>query len=504
MRTIYLDGAKSIDFPQYPVDSWNWMSGKPNTINDDLYAKVAAVFRVANLNADAIASMPFAVLNKAGEEVDTSDHWTNAVGFLPDPWDLLRLVRMSLFVTNSAYLRWGRNVAGVAKSLYYCVPTTISPNFDPKTGDLQSFSRTVNGQAPLSMQPVKDLVYLWRKDHTTEIRPSENTEFRALMASAGILFWADYYIQNYFERGGVKPTLIGVKGVVDPDKREEMERGVSKWIRNLSKLPAKLFNSEAVEVHQIGDGVAELKDNPIYRQAIENAAMVTGTPLSLLLSNSANYATAQTEYLLWFRNSVTPWCNFIAGRLNDQIFTPLGLHFEFRPEMTDPNQEDEVSRASAFSAFADAFNKYPDAETFLGAAITFGFELTEELAQAVTDYYAKKQENAAVVKEQTQPPVTEPTTDATVDVPAKFVPSIEQVREMELWQTFAFRKMKKAQPLDFPFEARTLPADIADGIRARLVEAKSEDEIKAAFVVDAMPKSEIAALVEALNRFAIQ
>lgn len=67
MRTIYLDGAKSIDFPQYPVDSWNWMSGKPNTINDDLYAKVAAVFRVANLNADAIASMPFAVLNKAGE-----------------------------------------------------------------------------------------------------------------------------------------------------------------------------------------------------------------------------------------------------------------------------------------------------------------------------------------------------------------------------------------------------------------------------------------------------
>ena len=498
MRTIYTDGNKSINFPQYPVESWNWASGKPITQDEQLYAKVAAVFRVANLNADAVANMPFALVNGAGEDVDTSDQWQNTVGFLPDPQELLRLLRLSLFMTNASYLRWGRNIKGIAKALHYCVPTTITPEFDPRTGELVAFTRTVNGQAPITLKPIKDIVYLWRKDHTTEIKPSENTEFSALMSAAGVMYWSDYYIKNYFERGGIKPTLIGVKGVIDKDKKDDLEKETSNWIRNISRRVAKVFNADAMEVHQVGDGVAELKDNPTYRQAIESAAMVTGTPLSLLLSNSANYATSQTEYILWFRNSVTPWCNFIAGRLNEQVFAPLGLRLEFRPEMTDPNQEDEVSRAAAFSTFADAFDKYPNAETFLGSALAFGFELPDDLVNAVNAYYANKQE-----PEPQPEPIAEQPEETPDDVPTKFVPSIEQVREMELWQTFAFRKHKKGQSLDFPFEVRTLPSDVAEQIRARLSIADSEDAIKAAFVVDERPKSELSALIDALNNFRV-
>ena len=69
--------------------------------------------------------------------------------------------------------------------------------------------------------------------------------------------------------------------------------------------------------------------------------------------------------------------------------------------------------------------------------------------------------------------------------------------------TFAFRKHKKGQSLDFPFEVRTLPSDVAERIRARLSVADSEDTIKAAFVVDEQPKSELSALIDALNNFKI-
>lgn len=494
-KYIVTDGAKSIDLPAYPDSSWTWLSNPPASGDVVLYAKVAAVYRAANLSADAVANMPFALVDTAGNDYDVSGEWQNKVGFLPDPYELLRMWRMSLFMTNTAYGRMGRNVARKPKTLHYVAPSTMTPNFSA-AGDLVNFTRTVNGKQE-TMQ-LTDVLYMWRKDYAIEAKASENTEFAALANAAGVMYYSDLFISNYFKRGGVRPTFIGIKGVVSKDVKEEMERGVSAWMRNVSKQVAKLFNAEAVDVKTIGDGVGELKDNATYKQALENVAIAAGMPISLLLANSANYATAQVEYMQWFRDSVTPRCTFIANKLTEQIFAPLGLRFEFRPEMTDPNQEDEVSRAAAFSTFADAFNKYPDAETFLGSALAFGFELPDALITAVQKHYSKKAEPKQEEPKQ-EAPVIEPVTEPE---PVKFVPSIEQVREMELWQTFAFRKLRKGQPLDFPFEVRSLPADIADNIRLRLIAATDEASINAAFAIDAEPQSEIALLAQAINRLA--
>ena len=94
---------KGIDLPQYPDSAWNWITGEPEGAKDDeLYSRVASVFRVANLSAEAIANVPFAVY-KGKEEYDKSEDWQNKVEFMPNPRELLRLWRLSLFMTNSAY-----------------------------------------------------------------------------------------------------------------------------------------------------------------------------------------------------------------------------------------------------------------------------------------------------------------------------------------------------------------------------------------------------------------
>jgi len=484
------DGMKSIDFPAYPNEAWTWMTNPPPDMDAKLYSKVAAVFRAINLSADAVANLPFAIM-RGEEDIDTSDNWTNAVGFLPDPFELLRLWRTSLFITNTAYGRYGKNAVGKVKRLYYCTPATITPNFD-NNGDVKDFTRTVNG-GPITLQPVKDIIYIWRGGYETEIKASENTEFRALMNSAGVIYWADFFIENYFQRGGVKPTFIGVKGVVGKEVKEEMERGVNAWIKNISRFTAKLFNAEAVDVKTIGDGVAELKDNATYRQAIENIAMASGMPLSLLLANSASYATAQTEYTTWFRDSVVPWAGFIAGKLNEQIFTPLGLHFEFRPEMTDPNQEDEVSKASAFQAYMNAFKESGYEKPASLAAQIVGIELPAGMEYDELDPVKPEPEQQEEPKE--PEPAEEP------EPAAKWTPNIEQLREMELWQKFAYRKQARGQPLDFEFEVKTLPDDIAADVRAALLEAKTADDIRAAFEITTV-KSDILILAEAINKLA--
>ena len=74
---------------------------------------------MANLSAEAIANVPFAVL-KGDQEFDTSDDWQNKVGFLPNIRELLRLWRLSLFMTNSAYGFMEGN--RVSKNLRYVVP----------------------------------------------------------------------------------------------------------------------------------------------------------------------------------------------------------------------------------------------------------------------------------------------------------------------------------------------------------------------------------------------
>mgnify|MGYP001343530431 CR=1 FL=1 len=80
-KTFYTDGStlKSIDFPQYPDSAWDWIEGAPETKDDELFARVAAVFRAANLSADAVSNLPFALLDRAGEVYDASDDWQNKV-----------------------------------------------------------------------------------------------------------------------------------------------------------------------------------------------------------------------------------------------------------------------------------------------------------------------------------------------------------------------------------------------------------------------------------------
>ena len=53
---------KGIDLPQYPDSAWNWITGAPgDTSEEQLYSRFAAVYRVANLSAEAIANVSFAI-----------------------------------------------------------------------------------------------------------------------------------------------------------------------------------------------------------------------------------------------------------------------------------------------------------------------------------------------------------------------------------------------------------------------------------------------------------
>jgi len=485
-KYLYTDGEsiKNITLPQYPNEAWTFTSEAPEMAADELYATVAAVFRAANLNAQGVASLPFALVQENGEDYDTSEAWENKIGFMEDPKELIRLWRLSLFMYNQAY-GFMERIDG-SENLRYIVSKTINPIVTSEDG-LIGFTRTV-GTRKTDYQLGDDcpIFYIWRLDHTTELLPSPNSEFKALMSAAGVLWRADEHSRRFLKRGGIKPSILHVKGTPSADDRKLIEKAFDRLINNYYKYKAKVFNAETVEVQTIGEGLESFANDKFIQSKLEDIAMAAGIPLSLLLANSANRATAEIEYLLWFKQTVVPWAEFMAEVMNDQLFEPLGLRFEFRPENTDIGQEDETERATAYATYIGT-GMLPSV-----AAQTLGIELPANVEYEDLD--------KMVIVEEQEPAEVEDVIDIR-----SFTPSLEQYAEMKLWQEFAFRKYKRGDSLEFKFEVKTLPDEIADIIRDRLAGAEGEDGIKAAYTLDGLPEVEqvdpaMLKLAEAINR----
>jgi hypothetical protein len=488
-KYFYTNGSelKSFDLTQYPDAAWDFITGAPETKDNELYASVAAVFRVANMTADACASLPFAVVNPDGSDYDTSQDWQNNVGFLRNPRELIRLWRLSLFMTNKAYGFMEGN--RVIRNLRYILPSSITPIKNTSQG-LMGFTRKIGTQTIDYSLKDNRIFYMWRLDHTTELLPSEYTEFRALMAAAGCLFYADYYVNNFFQRGGIKPTMLMVKGVPTPQEREKIEKLWDKVMRGFSKYLGKIFNADSIEPIQIGEGIENLKDSVLHDEKLADIAMACGMPLSLLLSNSANYATAKTEKATWFQNSIIPWANFMGDEISSQLFEPLGLKFEFRPEASEQGQEEEVERATAYRNYIES-GMLPS----IAAQVT-GIDLPNnvEYVQLDADFAIMRPAVVANPAPDIMPSPTEEAKSTTL--------SIDQLRELELWQQFAFRKLKHGKSLDFPFVCKCVPESLASEIRDRLPACKNEQDIAEAFEMTPREDGELIELASAMNRLA--
>ena len=483
VRYQLMNGVKSIDLPQYPDSAWTFATGAPEKEDTELYSKVAPVFRAVNLDANVKAGVPWALVTKGGKDYDTSEDWQNNCGFMPNPSELFKQMFMSLSFMNAAYLFMETR----PRLLRYLVPTTITPVQNLAFPyNLTGFERAVGASKKTYSVADNVIRYLWRLDHTTELLPSTNTEFKALSAAAGILFYADFFVENYYKGGGVKATVVAVKGQLGPDQAKDAEKAWTKFLKFLGGggQRAKVVNADFIDVKTIGDGVDGIAKNDTFREQCQKIAMAKGMPLSMLLSDYDNYSTAQVYDTAWFRDDIFPFMKWFASEMNEQVWSPLGLKMEYRPEQTDQGTQDEVDRTAAFAAFAKAFADYPDSATFLAAASMFGFEMSDDMLNAVNAYYAEKNKPAPVVAPALPVPVEPipPVEDAAIVEPVKsFIPNPDQMAEINTWKALAFRKHKRGDGLYFAWEAKSLPAEIVDDIRSKLGWAKDHDDIKAAF-----------------------
>jgi hypothetical protein len=507
MKATIFDGLKGFNIPMSLDSDFGWDVYGQEVQDAELYSRVAIVNAAMNLNQRAIQSLPFAIYDAAGNEWDTSADYQNKLGFLPNPRNLFGLFRKSLGFTNRAYGLMEKQRGKM--QLRYIVPNTIKIESSPQLG-VTGFYRQLQGSRTYYPEKSGQIVYIHKTDFDTEILPSENTEFKALMSAAGILYWSDHYVQEFFKRGGIKPHMLMVKGAPTADERQRMESVWDGLMRGLRRYIGKVYNAETVDAKAIGSGVDDFKDNEFYRQALQNVATVTGIPMSLLLANSANLATARQEFKTWFDYSVIPWAQFIADELNDKLFSRFDLYIEFLSEQTDPDQEEEFRRAGAFQIYANTLMQNRNPTPLSIAAQIVGLDLPKDITYEDLDEQTEEPEEEQPAAPQSAPAEvdSEDAEEPEEDMTKAFVPNAAQIVELKTWLDIAERKHKKGEGVP-TWENKTIPPQVFDAINLTLLQAKSVDDITAAFdltryTVEPAYKaaSDIMALAEAINRLA--
>lgn len=528
-RFLLFDGEKSLSLWE-DGEHWTYFSGLPKSTQIEQYAKVAAAFRMYNLFAETVSSVPFSLVDmKSKEEVDGSANWDNKVGYLPNPAELFRLNALSYLATNTIYnLRTSDAIGYRTKGLYHAIPASFVPVTNPITNELEHIERWLGATREKFSPKDKRLVRMWRLDHTTEVLPSEHTVAQAIMSAAGEVYYADLWIQNYYRRGGIAPTAIAMKGLIFKGKQEDEEKSWTDWLKGLGRFThrvVRFFNADAMDIKQFGSSVTDLKNNEVYRQALENIAMGGGAPLSLLLSNSANLATATVEERQWYKNTITPFIRWMDYEYNEQVFHPDGYHLLHNTSTLDAQQEEDAINVETAGKLLDLLAKCETFDLFVSIAESY-LEVSDKVLKAAKKYYdakEKRAEEARIQVQQTPPaqpvqaqpePVAPPSANGKnpPETLTKWIPSLDELKELKVWRDVASRKFRKAESLDFIYQPHYggLPAKVQGEIIARLPAADSLETIKEIFEMEqyietttpapAYAVDDIKLLADALNR----
>ena len=442
VKHVLYDGLKSI--PLDEGDRWTSLNSgddAPKTTMQDLFTRVAWLHRGVDLRAGAVASMPFVIM-KGETDFDSSDEWDNKVGFMENPAELLWLIEASLVLTNRAYLF--RDLLGKRTiDMRYVLPTGARPKLDPREG-LVGFYRTVANREVLF--PPEKFVYFWKPDPYKEIGPSDSSPATAAAAAAGVLMNVDDFAGLFFKRGAIKATILAV-GASTQSGRDELKAWFTDIVSGIKNAwSAHVINADEVKPSVIGEGIESLQHTPLTREKREDISTALGIPQTLVFSDAATNATAGEDQLSFLKHTVVPECEFIASILNEQVFEPMGLRFEFRPETLDEFQEDESKRAVALAQLVTA------GFDLLTACEILGYELTDEQIAKLEAKEAEDKANRERMAQLAQmavekPPEAAPTAPQDApgraggteppNGPAKGDPRV--LGELTAWERFAVR-----------------------------------------------------------------
>ena len=440
------DATKSIPLSQVtPEMAQGWWGGQRDAAAisaGDAWRLLPVVYRAIDIRAKSVSRAPYVLQRGNGTVVDEQD----AAPVLTQLRSLLYLNEAALCLYGSAYWVIERNVFGRNATPRWLLPPTMQPQY--LAGDVVSYKRMLSTGERIDLKK-EDVVAWWEPNLLTEIGPGVPVIQRAL-AAAGALHHLNIYVANFFGRGAIKAYALRVDGNPNPIDRERIK---SAWRRLLAGVRAafsvEVF-SKGVEFQALGDSLRETVNPQLTNQAREDVLQALGVPLSLVMSNAANYATAQQDAANFYDLTIEPQVEALH-------LPPLNLYLAKQGYRLDVDWKRLEVRQAQQLAQAQAVNQ------LVGGPI-----LTVDEGRAIIGY--------------------DPMTPAPAPPPAPSGAPGEDMTaglaDLKKWQAKALKRLKESGSADCDFTSSTVPPARAAAIRRRLATATTIEAVKAAFAVD--------------------
>jgi HK97 family phage portal protein len=313
-----------------------------------LYATVAYLYRCIEVRSNALLAMPWSIYRGDTELVRHDvDEWPKELAAYQGLEELLWQTEAALCLKAESFWYKRRSRLGPI-NVRWLDPTTMSPVWGAEA--ITAFKRQVgNASSELS---VDDVVYT-RLAGLSETAP-RTAPAAAACSAAGVLYNVNEFAAAFFKRGAIKATILTVEGNPPQAERERLKAWWQRFFTGINKAFAAEVVSAAVTPVIVGEGLSELTNTELTATEREEIATALGVPHSLVMSNAANYATAEADRLTFYDMTIVPEANAIARQVNAQLFIPAGLRFEWHPQELPIYQADENERAAAFAAYVNA------------------------------------------------------------------------------------------------------------------------------------------------------
>jgi hypothetical protein len=204
--------------------------------------------------------------------------------------------------------------------------------------------------------------------------------------------------------------------------------------------------------------------------AIQNIAWAFDIPKTVLTADSANRATADTEYRTFVDHTLVPRCKYYESVLNPYL-AEFNQRIEFAPEELPELQVDESDRS-------DSLGKLVTAGIPLRAALDIlGYDLSEEAEAELDKAEREKEENKKKMEKQLEEK-PDPNNPNGQD-PSQA--QDETKADLDKWFRKAMKKLKMGESPVVPFESTAIPANLQASIGEGLKSAKTEDDLKAIY-----------------------
>jgi hypothetical protein len=325
-----------------------------------------------------------------------------------------------------------------------------------------------------------------------EIGPAENHPLGNASLDAQLIWAMKNTLKQYGERGFVPITLLGAKGMVNEGERQKAEGFFDRLLRGGFDVLAKIVNADALELIEVGAGMDKLKQSylEIRRDAKESIADSFGIPPSMFMSDKAYASEMDVLMRQWYSDSrFVSIYQTIQEVFTDQLFKDYGYKMRFAIDTLDIFQEDENARSASLGQLVTAISTDPQiAKWSMGV---LGYDLSTEQELALDELVAKKEEEKIKEEEQAAAQMEQ---DAELQreaiqakkpapAPKSIDLSADEIKDIALWYDRSRQWFTKGKGTAVDWENKHLPETLAAPIRLRLAEAKSEEDITAAFYI---------------------